>query len=283
MKITRAVITAAGKDQRALPLQTIIDRDGRPKSALSIIVEEAESAGIENIAVVVHPGDAEAYAAVAGAAAVRLRFLVQEAPRGYGHALFCARDFANGEPFLHLVSDHLFVNHEARRCAAQLVEAAESQSCAVSAVQATRESTLTLYGAIGGRPLPGSANLHQIETVEEKPTPTLAEQKLIVPGLRAGHYLCFFGIHVLTPLVMEILERQVRAAGATGTVQLSPALNELAGRERYLALAIAGRRYNIGVRYGLFLAQLALILDGQDREEVLEQMVELLAARAARR
>ncbi|MBI4878411.1 MAG: UTP--glucose-1-phosphate uridylyltransferase [Planctomycetes bacterium] len=283
MKITKAVITAAGKDQRTLPLQTIIDRDGRQKSALSIIVEEAESAGVEDIAVVVHPGDAEAYAAVAGAAASRLRFLVQDAPRGYGHALYRARDFANGEPFLHLVSDHLFVSREPKRCAAQLVAAAEVQSCAVSAVQATRESTLTLYGAIGGRPLPGSTNLHQIETVEEKPTPTLAEQKLVVPGLRAGHYLCFFGIHVLTPLVMEILERQVRAAGETGTVQLSPALAELASKERYLALAISGRRYNIGVRYGLFLAQLALILDGQDREEVLEQMVELLAARAAGR
>ena len=38
-----------------------------------------------------------------------------------------------------------------------------------------------------------------IDKVIEKPTPTIAEQKLIIPGLRAGHYLCFFGMHVLSP------------------------------------------------------------------------------------
>ena len=32
-----------------------------------------------------------------------------------------------------------------------------------------------------------------------EPTPSVAEQQLTVPGLRAGFYLCFFGVHVLTP------------------------------------------------------------------------------------
>jgi UTP--glucose-1-phosphate uridylyltransferase len=41
-------------------------------------------------------------------------------------------------------------------------------------------------------------------------------------------------------------------------------------------------RYNIGLKYGLLFAQLALALDGHDREEILAQMVELLAARGAR-
>jgi len=64
-----------------------------------------------------------------------------------------------------------------------------------------------------------------------------------------------------------------------GPVQLSPALARLAGKERYLALELAGLRYNIGVRYGLLIAQLALALDGKDRDEILSQMVELLAQR----
>ena len=46
----------------------------------------------------------------------------------------------------------------------------------------------------------------------EKPTPTEAEQRLIVPGLRAGHYLCFFGMHVLTPAVMELLGEDGKAS-----------------------------------------------------------------------
>ena len=53
----------------------------------------------------------------------------------------------------------------------------------------------------------------------------------------------------------------------------------LATRERYLALEVAGRRYNIGVKYGLLQAQLALALEGRDQAEVLADLVELLAAR----
>ena len=40
MKINKAVITAAGKKQRTLPLQTLIDRDGSQKSVLKILIEE---------------------------------------------------------------------------------------------------------------------------------------------------------------------------------------------------------------------------------------------------
>jgi len=113
--------------------------------------------------------------------------------------------------------------------------------------------------------------------VLEKPTPTEAEQRLIVPGLRAGHYLCFFGMHVLTPAVMELLEEETARAGGRGGVALSPALARLAAKERYLACELQGRRYDIGAKYGLLTAQLALALDGQDRDEILANLVELLA------
>ena len=115
----------------------------------------------------------------------------------------------------------------------------------------------------------------------EKPTPTQAEQRLIVPGLRAGNYLCFFGMHVLTPTVMRFLAEAMEQSQSNGPVHLSSALSRLAGTERYLACELQGRRYDIGVRYGLLTAQLALALDGRDRDEVLSSMVELLALRSA--
>jgi UTP--glucose-1-phosphate uridylyltransferase len=115
--------------------------------------------------------------------------------------------------------------------------------------------------------------------VIEKPTPTEAELRLIVPGLRAGHYLCFFGMHVLTPTVMDILAQLVAEAGDRGGVTLSSALAALAAREKYLALEEHARRYDVGVKYGLLTAQLALAFSGRDREEVLAQLVELLAQR----
>lgn len=279
MDIRKAVITAAGRNQRALPIQNIIDRDGTEKSILRILIEEALSAGVEEIAVVVAPGDDATYAEAVGHHAGRLRFVVQEQPLGYGHAIYCARDFTGNQPFLHLVGDHLYVSQDPKRCARQLVEVAQAEDCAVSSVQATRESLLPYYGTIGGRRVAGHKDLYVVETVIEKPTPTEAELRLMVPGLRAGHYLCFFGMHLLTPAVMEILARQVAAASPNEGVTLSQALAILATREKYLALEERARRYDVGVRYGLLIAQLALILSGEDREQVLTRILELLTHR----
>jgi UTP--glucose-1-phosphate uridylyltransferase len=279
MRIGKAVITAAARGQNLLPLQTLVDRDGVQKYALRIILEEAISSGVEDVCLVVRPGDQAAYASAAGDLASSLEFVEQDEPRGYGHALYCANAFVANDSFLHLVSDHLYVSRENSRCARQLVQIAEIESCSVSGVQSTRESVLTEYGAIGGRRVAGRNRLYEVEEVLEKPTPTEAEQKLIVPGLRQGHYLCFFGMHVLTPAVMQLLDEQISRAGAGRNIQLSPALAALARRERYLAHEVDGVRYNIGVKYGLLVAQLALALDGNDRDEILAQLLELLASR----
>lgn len=273
MKAKKAVITAAGKNQRTLPLQTLVDRDGTSRSALAILAEEITSAGIEEIAVVICPGDEAAYAAAAGPHASHMRFIEQAQASGYAHAVHCAADFTGEDPFLLMVGDHLYLSRTETSCAAQLLATASLENCAVSAVQATHESKLPLYGAIGGRRILGSDYIYQVETVIEKPTPTEAEQKLVIPGLRAGNYLCFFGLHVLPSSVMDILGRQL----ADGRADLSLALAEIARRERYLAHELQGRRHDIGIRYGLLTAQLALGLAGKDRDEVLTNIVELLA------
>jgi UTP--glucose-1-phosphate uridylyltransferase len=154
---------------------------------------------------------------------------------------------------------------------------AEAQACSVSAVQPTRENVLQHYGAVGGSRAPGDQDLYRVETVIEKPTPTEAEQKLVMPGMRAGYYLCFFGMHALTPSVMEILGRRLDGAQP---VLFSNALAELARHEQYLALDTPNRRYDVGVKYGLLRAQLALALSGRDREEVLSQLLETVALRS---
>ena len=280
MRIVKAVITAASRNQRSLPLQTLTDSDGVDKSLLAILAEETFRAGIEEVCVVVCPGDEAAYASAAGAYANRLTFVQQEEPLGYGHAVYCARDFCEGQPFLHLVGDHLYVSGSEAGCAQHLVEVAEQQECAVSAVQPSHESLLPFYGCVGGRRVRNAGGLYEVDTILEKPTPTDAEQWLVVPGLRAGHYLCFFGMHVLTPTVMDILGRCVAEARGARNVTLSEALAELARHERYQAMESIGRRYDVGVRYGLLTAQLALALNGLDREVVLSRILELLARRA---
>jgi len=278
VEIKKAIITAAGKSQRTLPLQSLVDRDGVTKTALRILVEELQSAGVRDICVVIHPGDQAAYEVAAGQDG-HLQFIEQSRPLGYGHAVYCASQFVQGQPFILMVGDHLYVSGAAKRSAQQLVEMAAGENCAVSAVQSTHESKLLYYGAVGGRLAAGRKGLYEISEVLEKPTPTEAEQRLIVPGLRAGHYLCFFGMHVLTPMVMEILGEEIRDSDG-GNVSLTKALARLVRHERYLACELLGRRYDIGLKYGLLTAQLALALNGQDREEVLSNLVELLARRS---
>ena len=276
MDINKAVITCAGRNQRSLPLQTLVDRNGQPNAALAIILEEAIAAGVDDIAVIIDPTDREAYSEAAGDLRSRVTFIDQIEARGYGHAISCAKEFVDNQPFLLMVGDHLYVSGGTVSCASQLVECAQREGCAVSAVMSTHESKLPYYGAIGGHLVGGLKGLYEIEQVLEKPTPTQAEQHLIVPGLRAGHYLCFFGMHVLTPQIMELLSQEVAKAGDR-RVHLSDVLNGVARRERYLAFELSGKRYDIGEKYGLLTAQLALALAGRDREVVLSNLVELLA------
>jgi UTP--glucose-1-phosphate uridylyltransferase len=280
MQIRKAVITAAGKEQRTLPMQTLFDQQGRERSVLSLVVREAVRSGINEICIVVWPGDEEPYARLLAEDSARFTFVRQTEARGYAHAILCARDFVKDEPFLHFVGDHIYVGAESTGSARRLVEAAARESCAISAVQVTRENLLPHYGAVGGQPVPGKPEIYHVETVLEKPTPTEAEQRLIVPGLRSGQYLCFYGMHVLTPSIFEILAAMF-AQLPTGPVSLSAALATLAQREQYLAMIQKGQRFDVGVKYGLFTAQLALALNGDDRDEVLAELIDVLAAREA--
>jgi UTP--glucose-1-phosphate uridylyltransferase len=307
VRITKAVITAAGRGARQFPasdtvqkaMLPLVDRDGLTKPVIQIIAEEALESGIEEICVVAAPGDEayyrhhfEQYAATlhAGFQGVawaeeqlrrlaelgrRVSFAVQPEAIGYGHAVWCARDFVGDQPFLLLLGDHLYISRSSGRCARQLLDLAAEESCAVSAVQATREHMIHHYGTVSGKRLHDRPDVWVIDEILEKPTPTLAELRLQAPGLRAGHYLCFFGMHVLTPAVFDLLEdlvvNDVREAGQ---IQLTTALNALARREKYLALETKGTRHNLGVKFGGLDAQIALALAGVDRERVLALLLE---------
>jgi UTP--glucose-1-phosphate uridylyltransferase len=306
VQVTKAVITAAGRGARQYPVADtvqkamlpLVDRDGLTKPVLQIIAEEAIESGIEEICVVCAPSDEAVYrqqfrnyaahlhstkefdwAAEQARRFVdleqRLRFAVQPEPEGYGHAVWCARPFVGDDPCLVMLGDHVYVSSEPRRCARQLIELAAAEGCAVSAVQATREHLIHQYGTLSGRRLPEHPDIYVIDEIIEKPNPTLAELRLQVPGLRAGHYLCFFGMHLLTPTAFELLDDLVRRdVRELGSIQLTTALNALARRERYLALETRGSRFNLGVKFGMVEAQIALALAGADRDRILALLLE---------
>ncbi len=279
MQVRKAVITAAAPNQHTIPLQRLVDRQGHDKTALQLVVEEILSAGVEEICLVICPGDQRSYEQAAGEHLGCLRFVEQDRPRGYADAIHRARRFTAEEPFLHLVGDHLYLSRTDVACARQLVKIASEFQGSVSAVQSTRENKLPYFGIVSGEHVPRHDDLYEVQRVIEKPTPTLAEQELVTPGLRAGHYLGFFGMHVLTADVMTAIE-QVLAHDAGSRPTLSDAVALLPGRQRYLAYRVQGTRYNIGVQYGLLIAQLAIGLSGHDRDQILTELVELLAIRS---
>jgi UTP--glucose-1-phosphate uridylyltransferase len=279
-KITQALITAAGPRQRRIPLQTLTDRGGDMKPAVVIMIDEMRAAGIERVGVVVNPGDRAAYEAVLEPFGEMLTLIEQADPRGYGHAVLAGRDFCAGLPFLLQVSDHLYVTHREESCTRQLLELAAEEGCPVSAVQPTHERFLRFYGTVAGTLAAGRPGVYQVDHVIEKPSPTLAEQTCVVPGLRSGHYLCFFGMHVLTPVVFDLLEVDARVEGAFG---LTPALARLAQRGKYLAVELDGRRADLEAHFGLLRAQIALALRGSGREELLALLAEELALDASKR
>ena len=308
MRIKKAVITAAARGERLYPVADtiqkamlpVVDIDGLHKPVIQIIAEEAFASGIEEICIVCAPGDGERY--ISAFTSLRdnlvksfksvdwakqeadkidhllnqLRFAEQEEPRGYGHAVYCAKEFVNNEPFLLLLGDYLYVSYlSQKRCAAQLIELATKEGCSVSAVNPTIEHQIHRYGTLTGKHVPNNEGVYQIEKLIEKPSLSTAELELQTPGLRAGYYLCFFGIHVFTPLVFQLLENEIKNASAN--ILLTPVLQTLATTEKYLALEVKGNRYDLSRKHGLIRAQIALGLAGEAHDETLTTLVELLA------
>ena len=311
MLIRKAVITAGGRGVRVYPaadtvqkaMLPLVDRDGLNKPVIQIIAEEALDSGIEEICVVCAPGDEAQYRerfellrrnlieTYGGAdwareqearlanLLKRLTFIPQQKPLGYGHAVYCSREFIGREPFLLLLGDHLYISRDKdRRCAQQLIELAAREECAVAAVQATPEHLVGRYGTVNGKRLPGQAGVYQIERIMEKPSLSSAELELHVPGLRMGHYLCFFGMHVLMPALFDLLDEKIAANAKTKTeTLLTPTLEELARHEKYMALEVKGTRYDIGSIYGLLRTQIALAMAGREREMALTAILETIA------
>ena len=145
----------------------------------------------------------------------------------------------------------------------------------MSAVQATREHLIHQYGTLTGKRLARPPRCLHDRRDRREAEPTLAELRLQVAGLWAAHYLCFFGMHVLTPTVFHSARRAVRGdVSRSRPDPLTNGPNVLARRGgKYLAArrrdeAQPGRE----VRYGS--RPIALALAGVDRDRILALLLE---------
>jgi len=309
-KVRKAVIPAAGRGTRQYPASTtvqkemfpLVDRDGITKPAIQIIAEEALDSGIEEICIVTAPGNEEQYRRHFRGIAEdllpsfskhrwaleqserlerihqSLTYVEQPSPEGYGHAVYCAREFVGDEPFLLLLGDHVYISGDGARCAAQVLEVYERYGCSVSAVKQTPETLLHLYGTLTGARLGDKPPTYKITELVEKPSLELAYEELRTEGVPIGKFLCFFGMHVFTPTLFECLQYHLdNNLRQRGEIQLTNSQDMLREKERYLAFEADGERYDTGVPFGLVETQIALALNSPMRDQMLASLVNIIA------
>ena len=274
--IQKAIIPIAGYGTRLFPatkavpkaLFPIIAQDGISKPVIQLIIEEALSAGVEDVCLVAQPQQVDPIAdCFSGSVAdailekpelaaqaerlteigQRLHFAIQEKPEGFGHAIYCAKDFAAGEPVMILLGDHLYISASETTCAKQLVDVYAEVGQSVTSLDLCHESELSLNGIVHGNPHPESERLYTLVQISEKPTVAFAQQHLRVEGVPAEQYLCNFGIDLLTPLLFDILDYNYRHRIVThGEIQLRDAMSEMIKQEGMSGYRVAGQRYDTG-------------------------------------
>jgi UTP--glucose-1-phosphate uridylyltransferase len=293
MNIRKAVIPIAGRGTRQLPatwavpkaLMPVLDRDGLAKPIIHLLMNEVFSAGVERVALVVSPGQADAlrgyFQRFDDALLVsvvdkphlrriseeldtwrrRIEYLEQPSPEGFGHAVWCAKDWVGAEPFLLMLGDYVFVSNESRPCARQLVDVFNRLApAAATGMYICDAAALPRVGIMRGRPVEGEPGLYRAERIVEKPSLEQARRDLATPSLPPGHWLAHFGIYAFAPVLFGVLDEMVKGnVRQRGEIQMAGAEEILcASGAPFFGQVIDGLAYDAGISDGWFAAQQAM-------------------------
>lgn len=277
-QIKKAVIPAAGFGTRMFPatkvvkkeMLPIVDRDGRAKPIILKIVEEAISAGIEEVAIVVqktdldiftalfhHPPQAELltklspenreYSQYIQDLGQHVTFVLQEHQEGFGHAVFCAKTWVDGEPFLLLLGDHIYQSQLELSCAGQLLTAFTQSDRSVIGLAVMSEEIIHKAGcATGVWKTPNS--LLEISQLYEKPSLEYAKAHLHVTGMPESDFLGVFGMYALNPEIFEYLEVEIaNNLRHKGEFQLTTCLERLRQDRGMMGYLVKGQYFDVGM------------------------------------
>jgi UTP-glucose-1-phosphate uridylyltransferase/mevalonate kinase len=277
-KVEKAVIPAAGFGTRLFPaskvmkkeLFPVIDGNGKVKPLIMEVVEEAVESGIEKICIIVQkeelrmfeeffcipppienykklPREQQKYSDYILDLGSRVSFVIQEEQEGFGHAVYCAREWVGNEPFLLLLGDHLYVSENERRCASGLLEIYEQAGHSVVGLRVSEEKKIGNYGCVTGVwEVEGS--LLDITEVYEKPEIDYARAHLHMDGMKENLYLTLFGQYVLTPKIFEYIEENIRHNfRERGEFQLTSCLDRLRQEESLVGYVVNGECFDIGM------------------------------------
>ncbi|MEH1940913.1 MAG: UTP--glucose-1-phosphate uridylyltransferase [Nostoc sp.] len=277
-KVRKAVIPVAGFGTRLFPatkvvkkeLFPIIDRDGRAKPVILAIIEEAISAGISEVGIVVQPDDQEVfedflkkppkkelleklspqnqeYSRYLEDLGSKITILLQEEQLGYGHAVFCAKDWVKNEPFLLMLGDHIYTSDIEKSCARQVLDVYEQVNKSVVGLTTMPAEILNTAGCVTGVWQELNSIL-EVRQLYEKPTIEYAQQHLHVEGMAANEFLCIFGLYLLTPKIFDFLAEHINQNfRERGEFQLTSCLDGLRQEEGMTGYVVKGKCFDTGL------------------------------------
>ncbi|MEO1690746.1 MAG: sugar phosphate nucleotidyltransferase [Cyanobacteria bacterium J06631_6] len=277
-KVRKAIIPAAGFGTRMYPvtkalkkeLLPIVDRHGRAKPIILAIIEEAVGAGIEEIGIVVQESDHDLfhdllksppqpklwtklspenreYSKYLASIGDRITILIQTEQEGFGHAVYCAREWVNDEPFLLLLGDHVYTSKIESSCAAQMIDVYQQHHTSVIGITVMQEDVIHKAGCVSGT-WQTEQSILEIEQIYEKPTLEYARKNLRVSGMAQDKFLGVFGMYILESAIFELLAAEIaNNERFKGEFQLTTCLDKL--RQKYSAIAylVQGQYYDTGM------------------------------------
>ncbi|MBW7849836.1 MAG: UTP--glucose-1-phosphate uridylyltransferase GalU [Rhodospirillales bacterium] len=286
-RVRKAVFPVGGMGTRFLPATKAMPKEMLPvvdKPLIQYAVEEARAAGIEHFIFVTgrgkaaledhfdHAPDLERTLRERGKMAEieavtawmpksgQVSYTRQQEPLGLGHAVWCARDLVENEPFAVILPDDLILAKTP--CLKQMVAVhTEVGGNVVAVMDVPREHTKR-YGILDVEF--DNGRLARAKGLVEKPDPAKAPSTLSITGR-----------YILHPEVFEHLDRQERGAG--NEIQLTDAIAATIGTVPFHGLRFEGQRFDCGDKVGFLHANIAFALARPDLGDQVRAVLRELA------
>ena len=255
--VKKAVIPAAGLGTRFFPITKAVPKElllVYDKPSIEWIMEELMAAGIQEVIFVLSPGREMVFDYFQKDPFLekelkekdkahllnnferildKIKFtkVYQERPLGLGHAILCAKQAVGDEPFIVVLPDDL-IDGPYNVCL-DFIEEYQKSHCSMVAVERVDRAVIQDYGIVDG--VPCGEQLLKVKGLVEKPDARLAPSNLGV----VGRYL-------FIPEIFGYLDKI--SEGKLGEIQLTDAMNVMAGQEGLLAYEFVGKRLDIGSR-----------------------------------
>jgi UTP-glucose-1-phosphate uridylyltransferase len=181
----------------------------------------------------------------------RLHYVYQHEKRGFGHAVYQAAEFTQGEPVLLLLGDTLYRSHSNKPCSLQLIEKYEQYNRLMVSIHSVPLSEVSQYGILSGIWEDKDRTILNVGTMTEKPKSSYAEEFL---GVRNGRgekeYYSVFGQYILTPEVFAQLADDIAKADASNDpqreIELTAALEAVRRQHGMTGVRLNGTMYDMG-------------------------------------